>query len=115
MWLLTKTGFFSAVRDLDTRDSMIIRARDPDDMKNLVEQYVPGTEIIETLDSDYRYRIRLDKSTWIRLAAELAEDVDYNNFKNHIKEVQGVERAMLYSEIWEILYSLQPLSGKSST
>lgn len=109
MWLITKIGFFSVVRDRDHSDRMIVRARHPDDIEALVDQYIPGTEITETPDSDYRYRIFIDRDIWIKLAAELAEDVNYSNFKNHVAATQGYDRAELYHDVWEILYSLQPI------
>ncbi len=93
MWLLTRYGFFSVVQarqmengkvtQLPDPQRMMIRARDRSHLENLRRRFSPlaTTEILETSHTDYRYRMIVSRQEWLSLAGELAQDVDYGNFK----------------------------------
>ena len=50
MWLLTQTGFFSAVRHVDEKDRLIVRARDKESLRGLSE--AAKTQIQATTEGD---------------------------------------------------------------
>ena len=104
MWLFTEVGFFSAVRKQSDLDSIKVRARVGEDLENFVDKYCGGDlEIIETPHRDYPYRVFMDKATFANVLLKLALDINYTNFKNHVKHVEGVDRASLYSKVWNVM------------
>lgn len=60
--------------------------------------------IIESEDSDYRYRAVAKREAAL---ATLVADIDYDNFKNAVGAVQGFDRASVYGDVWGVLYGLQ--------
>ena len=107
MWLLTTIGFYSVVAHDERPDTVLIRARDREDLAALRRGYLPDLEIVENAGSDYRYRAFVARDEWEHAAQRLAADIDYPNFKNAVAERQGHDRAALYSRIWETLHELQ--------
>jgi hypothetical protein len=68
---------------------MLIRARARTDIFNLFDanQDLPSIGRPTSDESrDYRWRMSISKADWIRLAARLAEAVDYSNFKNAVHD-----------------------------
>lgn len=106
MWLLTAQGFYSAVAHRDEPDTIIVRARTRADIEALRAQ-IPGLEPIENLTADYRWRAFVTREQWRGAVASLAEKIDYDNFKNAVRDRQGRERAHTYHEVWRELMSLQ--------
>jgi hypothetical protein len=47
------------------------------------------------------------REDWVEAAADLASQIDYDNFKNAVAARQGHERAGVYSKVWSVLYGLQ--------
>jgi hypothetical protein len=90
MWLCTTRGFFSVVCgkyrkgaiDLDT---IVVRARRREHLEALLEIWPEdrGTwpPILTKQGTDYPCRIVVQRTTWEILAATLAEEIDYTNFK----------------------------------
>ena len=110
MWLVTDRGFYSVVDKGDREGYVCVRARVSGDIDNLFEldsmkQYAGG--VIETHDSDYRYRVYVRRDDWIRAAADLAAQIDYSNFKSQVYRTQGRERAHTYMKAWSALFDLQ--------
>lgn len=106
MWLITEIGFFSAVRDRNT-DQTLVRARDRRDLERLCRDYIGYHTIETTEDSDYRHRLRVDPMTWSRAVADLASAINYGNFKDRVADTLGAERAAIYMEVWHDLYEIQ--------
>lgn len=112
MWLFTKYGFYSVTVSRDDPAKMQIRARAKKDLERLVDfaeklGWKPGehySEILETKNADYRWRIICTPSQWAAIADGLAWDIDYSNFKNEIKD--GF-RHRLYEKIWHTMLELQ--------
>jgi hypothetical protein len=116
MWLMHTRGFFSVVQHRDDPDTVLVRARVRGDLENLVnlaktDLGVPkGALKIEEPDfSDYAARIIMPRATWVALSAALAEEIDYPNFKDAVKNRQGRHRAKVYMDVWSKLLSLQKL------
>jgi hypothetical protein len=57
---------------------------------------------------DYRYRLSISKRDWVKLAAELASEVDYPNFKSAVHDRPDQEnKSRAYLEIWSIMHDVQ--------
>jgi len=110
MWLFTKYGFFSVVQTYDDPEKMMIRGRCREDLERLaafaLDQAAIGLpdNVIETPKADYHYRLICDRADWLVIAYELAQDVDYGNFKNQIKDDY---RHSLYERVWGVMRDLQ--------
>jgi hypothetical protein len=110
MWLVTDRGFYSVVDKGDREGYLCVRGRLREDLEALFElealgKYADG--IIETHDSDYRYRVYVTREDWTAAVADLASRIDYDNFKNVVARRQGHDRARAYGKVWSALYDLQ--------
>lgn len=116
MWIFTQIGFFSAVRADPARVDglpkdrpyVMVRARVEEDLVNLQglwsELYEgEAPEILRWKGRDYPARVILAQEEWVQLAAALAEDIDYPNFKSRVTETQGWARHDLYSRVWGVM------------
>lgn len=111
MWIFTKYGFFSAVcaakgKGIDP-DKIIVRARVYDHLVALQKRFGLNHKIVVSHDTDYRCRIFVPKETWVRVAKELAAEIDYGNFKDecHGKD-PAYDKALL--SVWTTMRRLQP-------
>jgi len=109
MWLFTKFGFFSVVKkESDGADTLTIRARVKADLENLIKYYLIGEfKILTFPEADYRYRIIVPKEVFTKAIAEITKDINYENFKNEVYDLQGSGRANSYGKVWAELYKLQ--------
>jgi hypothetical protein len=65
---------------------------------------------VDSQDTDYVYRIFVDKPAWSQVLSELAEETDYDNFKAAVAHHQGhaggaYERSL--HRVWAVMYELQ--------
>ena len=93
MWLFTQYGFFSAVcarvgdgsaNNQVDEGRVMVRARLQEHLEGLKLRFpkeLGGLEIMETPETDYRYRLFAHKSVWIGVLEMLGEEMDYDNFK----------------------------------
>ena len=92
MWIYTQYGFFSVVQLLDNQ--VQVRSRRKEHLIELQKCFpcIQGYSIDSRSGTDYEHRIIMQKSEWVVLAAALANDVDYENFKarvNNINRMNG--------------------------
>lgn len=105
MWVFTKFGFFSAVKH---GERMAIRARRREHLVSLKKATGLAATIRETLDTDYKYRIHVDRAVWSEMLTKIADGIDYDNFKSAVMADQGrtpYERAL--HEVWEVMHAIQ--------
>jgi hypothetical protein len=124
MWIFSIYGFYSiACADnpdgsLDC-DAVMVRARCKDHLKNLQARFpeLTSSEIVSWPNRDYRYRLLVPKSTWVRALQGMAEEQEWNNFKNEVTKRQGRDGHAYGSalhDVWEILYLLQESETRQS-
>jgi hypothetical protein len=126
MWIFTKHGFFSAVcarkgtgkhgQPIDP-DRLMIRARVGEHLKALKERFpslLGESEIQESHNTDYAYRIFCEKRTWSEVLSGLAKETDYDNFKSAVAGHRGPGDAYERSlhDVWALMYKLQRPSGR---
>ena len=122
MWLFTQYGFFSAVcarAGAGSRDDAVdegrvmVRARLRAHLEGLKLRFpedLGGVEIIETPDADYRYRLFMVKSVWVKVVAVLSEELDYDNFKSKVGQnidAVGGEYERSLHDVWDTMQRLQ--------
>lgn len=108
MWLITKIGFFSVVQKPDDVEAgtLTVRARVKYDLQRLGTYVDFVTPISTSLNTDYRYRVKVKREQLADAMVKLVYDIDYDNFKDVVKEEQGRQRAYVYSDVWEALYPM---------
>jgi len=122
MWIFTKYGFFSIVyarkgkgergQPIDPKHLMV-RARMRTHLDSLMARF-PGQlgqcEIREFAGTDYAYRLFVPKTAWMQVVSELADEIDYGNFKSEVAHYQG-DQADAYEqslhEVWSVMNQLQ--------
>jgi len=111
MWVYAREGFFSIVLDSDQRDPefpIVIRARVRDDLIALQAAVsVPWGFPTEIPGRDYPYRVYVSRAELGQVMAHWAETLDYSNFKDAVKALQGYARASLYSRVWSVMYGAE--------
>jgi hypothetical protein len=87
-----------------------VRARVRGDLENLFKlDCLAGYagDVIDTDNSDYRFRVYVTREDWVTASIELASQIDYPNFKSAVEERQGRDRADIYIGVWTALARLQ--------
>src|SRR4051794_9451393 len=108
MWLMTPRGFFSAVaKDKSRPDRITVRARKESDLESLRELIPDALDVPPAKWADYPCRIECSIADWATACARMALEVDYSNFKDEVKVVQGAGRAAIYSRVWGDLLEIE--------
>jgi hypothetical protein len=122
MWIFTKHGFFSAVcaRQGDGNhgqpvdpDRIMVRARVRGHLEALKKRFpelLGRCDIQVSADTDYAYRLFVQKPAWVQVLAGLAEETDYDNFKSEVARQQGRDGAAYersLHEVWSVMHRLQ--------
>lgn len=114
MWLFTKIGFFSVVKDIGTaEDVLMIRARLKQDLVKFKVQYKVPESIIESPKADYPYRMFVAKELVSVIVKEMVDGIDYANFKYEVAIQTPLEarsetnRSLQYHKVWEIMRKLK--------
>ena len=122
MYIFTKYGFYSVVcgRQGDRSkfqpvdpDVLQVRARVNAHLADLAARFpnlLNRRAIKESTDTDYRFRLIVDKMVWSQVMAQLATETDYDSFKTAVGREAGVSgRAYLDAlhEVWAVTCKLQ--------
>jgi len=122
MWIFTKHGFFSAVcaRQGNGRhgqpvdpDRIMVRARVRGHLEALMARFpdlLAKCDILESAETDYAYRLFVQKSAWAQVLAALAVETDYDNFKSKVARHQGRDGAAYehsLHDVWAVMNRLQ--------
>lgn len=115
MWVLTTTGFYSAVASDESERDVVVRARHRGDLTTLNSRlraldHQPA-QVLAYAHSDYPWRIVIAKTAWGDFLADEAKRIDYRNFKNEVTRRSGQARHDIYSRIWGVLLGLEKLPG----
>jgi hypothetical protein len=108
--LFTQFGFFSVVCK---GGKMQVRARNRAHLVALVKrcEQLQGTEkwvIFSTPKNDYGWRIEITRAQWVAVAALLAEEIDWGNFKDRCAK-SGVDSryVRVLHRVWEKMFDYQ--------
>lgn len=101
MWVFTSNGFISIVQHRDMPNTMIVRGR----VAKHLQALFPGQEVLQTKNSDYRYRAFLPREAVANALFNQALAVDYDNFKNSIPDAEYHDASLA---VWGVMNRLQP-------
>lgn len=105
MWIITPRGFYSVVQKRG-ESRLTVRARCEEDIRNLAD-LLPDCEPFASRGTDYEWRLHCTVAEWSKVCALLALEVDYSNFKNEVRRVQGSKREGVYHRVWSALLALE--------
>lgn len=115
MWILSRTGFFSAVADREP-GVIRVRARVRADLDRLRAECPALGPTIATENNDYAYRARVPVAEFAQWVSSEAARIDYTNFKNMVFSIFGAAREHIYHAVWAELLALRNLNpvGRAS-
>lgn len=110
MWLYTSVGFFSIVRNTRTHKesaALVVRARVRSDLEKL-RRIVPGMSPIEEhFAKDYSFRCYVSRQIFADMLSRLVFHLQYRNFKEEVKRIQGKRRHDIYERVWRATLELE--------
>jgi hypothetical protein len=107
MWLFSETGFVSVVQDPKDKNKMVVRARDEESLKPLVDNY--DVKIVKLKNRDYPARVFLTREQFVDWLVEVGETLQYTNYKNAATASRGYEFARPLHSVWSTMLELEDL------
>jgi len=114
MWIFTRYGFYSVVEKAKREGSgseVHVRSRVREQLEDLcglcsslAAEGMDPQAIEEGTATDYQYRVRLTRAAWDQVAAKLAQDLDYSNFKGEVHRRGGAKNSAAYDVYHDQLY-----------
>ena len=125
MWLFTRYGFFSVTQptldNVDAKASGLVqvRARMKMHLQALQARYPVGLagEILESDETDYRYRLIVARDRFQHVASALVAELDYSNFKGACSRHTawlGPGYSHALHKVWSIHHGLQLASESAA-
>ena len=105
--MMTKIGFFSVVEKPPGK--ICIRSRRREDLNNLLDEVlspVMMADILRTRNTDYPYRVIVDREEFMRCFDTFLKLVTYSNFKNEVAKTNR-RREHLYHQVWALLRQIE--------
>lgn len=109
MWIVMNDAFVSIVENPKDPETLAVRARVREDLENIFPEF--KNEIIESEDTDYRFRLYVDRYYVAARIRNTIEEISYTNFKDSVVEKW---RKKAYTEIWFIMHDIQEWLTPSS-
>lgn len=103
MWVFMNDAFFSVVKDRTNKNGVVVRARVGGDLEKV---FGGQHEVLETEDSDYRFRMFLDQEYVKNVISDRVMGINYTNFKDSIDK-KDTERKAYYTRVWSVMYDWQ--------
>jgi hypothetical protein len=94
MWICFNNAFVSAVES-DMPTVLKVRARKREHLATLF----PGKKIHTSKDTDYAYRVFVNRKAFAKLVAKRVMDIDYDNFKDSVEDDRLHD---LYADFWQL-------------
>lgn len=109
MWIFTNTGFVSAVSH---GKDLMVRARDKESLGPIAE--FAKTEIILTPQNDYPYRVIVTHDFFAKWVVQMANDINYKNFKSEVAATRGYEFAHPLTKVWSVMHEVEDSGARHS-
>ena len=101
MWLMTNKAFLSVVKDRGNNERVLVRAR----VAGHIESVFPDADVFTDGNADYMFRAFLPRAQVMAALGNLVFDIDYDNFKNSVKNKRLHDA---YLQVWYAMWDLQP-------
>jgi hypothetical protein len=118
MWIATKFGFFSVVRNVPRdgtkapkEEKFIIRSRNVRDLTDFLFEVAPEVtdlKVVQTPDNDYAARLFCSQDHLSRFLQYMVLTLDYDNFKSMIHgSASQSDKSQAYMECWDAMRNYQ--------
>lgn len=107
MWIFRNDSFLSVVAHTGKPGYLLVRSRVEGD----IQRAVPGAEVYEIEDADYRYRADVSKEDFREALSAAVDAIDYPNFKRSIPS-GDVQRSGAYHRVWKVLVDTYGAYGR---
>lgn len=110
MWIFTETGFVSAVRHYSEEGVVVVRSRDKESLKDLAAR--AQVDIKSSPFNDYPYRVHATDTVFQGWFLNLAQNMEYTNFKDRVYQTRGPEFAHTLMGVWEIMHDVEDAEAR---
>lgn len=112
MWIMTTDGFYSTVAQQTKEGTLLVRARNDQDLARLEARLVdlgyPHRVIVRTPDADYPFRFEVSTAAWASYLEDATERITYTNFKGSVDR----KHHDVYMRVWTALHALEPAGAR---
>lgn len=105
MWLMTETGFVSAVTHWEDPETIVVRARDYDSLLPIAD--FADKVIQHTPDNDYPIRVHIARSVFAEWVAKQVEVMTYSNYKDRMYTTRGRDFTHALSSVWSTMHQVE--------
>ena len=98
MWICDNEGFLSIVKNWNDEDTLLVRARSEEHIKNTF----PYCEMFTDAEADYPYRAYINRDEVAEVIAMRLAEIDYTNFKDSVVD-DDLHDA--YVNMWQVMWS----------
>lgn len=111
MWIFTDTGFVSAVRKTDNPEHITVRSRDRESLESILAH--TGGEVVRSPHGDYPYRAFVDPGKFATWVADVAGNLNYDNFKSQVARTRGHSFAHSLHDVWAAMLDVEDDEARS--
>jgi hypothetical protein len=105
MWLMSETGFVSAVTHWDNPEIIVVRARDYESLTGIAdfaEQVVKHTP-----DNDYPIRVEVPREVFAEYVTGQIMSMTYSNYKDRMYSTRGRDFTHALSDVWSTMHQVE--------
>lgn len=113
MWIFTKTGFISAVETKIGSETLTVRARDKQHLKQLASY--AQVQIANSPNGDYPYRVFVTKTDFAGFLESQTFEIDYTNFKSKISSLRQYEYLDALHDVWTTMHIVEDAQARTNT
>jgi hypothetical protein len=105
MWLMTETGFVSAVTHWDNPEIIVVRARDYESLLPVADY---AEQVIKhTPDNDYPIRVEVKREVFAEYVAGQITSMTYSNYKDRMYSTRGRDFTHALSSVWSTMHEVE--------
>jgi hypothetical protein len=105
MWLMTETGFVSAVTHWDNPEIIVVRARDYESLLPVADY---AEQVIQhTPNNDYPIRVEVKREVFAEYVAGQITSMTYSNYKDRMYSTRGRDFTHALSSVWSTMHEVE--------
>lgn len=105
MWLMSETGFVSAVTHWDNPEIIVVRARDYDSLTPIAD--FADQTVKHTPDNDYPARVEVPRTVFAEWVTTQIEKMTYSNYKDRMYSTRGRDFTQALSDVWSTMHKVE--------
>jgi hypothetical protein len=105
MWLMSETGFVSAVTHWENPEIIVVRARDYESLLPIAD--FADQVIQHTPENDYPIRVEVPRGVFASWVASQITSMTYSNYKNRMYGTRGPDFTHALSDVWTTMHQVE--------